>query len=83
MKDKEYYIAQYNNKWNECLSESNSDVDEAMDAFNECANDEEVVGYYIVYHQEDALRDWKDNTDGKQMTEQDLEVDKMLKQLFF
>ena len=32
--------------------------------FEETANAEEIVGYYIMYHKDSALRDWLDNTKG-------------------
>lgn len=84
---KEFYIEAYNKKWDECLreaeKENTKDVSEAATyIFEETANANEVVGYYLVYHRENALKDWKSNTNGINMSEQDLEVDRILTQLF-
>ena len=84
---KEFYIEAYNKKWDECLKEAekenSKDVSEsATYIFEETANAKEVVGYYLVYHGDDALKDWKSNTDGIKMNEQDLEVDRILTELF-
>ena len=82
----QHYIEAYNKKWDKCLKEAErenaKDVGEiATYIFEESANANEVVGYYLVYHKENALKDWKANTDGINMNEQDLEVDRILTQL--
>ena len=84
---KEFYIEAYSKKWDECLKEAErknaKDVSEAATyIFEETANANEIVGYYLVYDRENALKDWKSNTDGINMSEQDLEVDRILTQLF-
>lgn len=96
MKDKEYYISKFNNKWKNCLKEAEEDIEKdssckfandvisyaATEIFEETANAEEIVGYYIVYHKDSALRDWLDNTKGINFSEQDKEVDRILKILY-
>lgn len=92
-KDKEYYITIFDEKWNRCLKLAEEDIqknggaadivpDIATEIFEECANAEDVVGYYITYHGDDALRDWLDNTKGIAFSEQDKEVDCILKKLY-
>ena len=85
--DRNYYTEIYINRWEECLEEARKenaqDVGEiATYIFEESCNAEEVVGYYLVNHGEDALKDWKENTDGIKMNNQDLEVDRILTELF-
>lgn len=87
MMDRNYYIEAYNRRWNECLEEAKrenaKDIGEsATFVFEDICNAEEVVGYYLVYHGENALKDWKTNTEGIQMSVQDLEVDRILTELF-
>lgn len=93
MKDKKYYEEVWNKFWNECLQDAKaefekSDFDEddiknaATVIFEDTANAEQVVGYYIIYHKDDALQDWVDNTKGIKLSEQDKEVDRILKELY-
>lgn len=92
-KGKEYYTEIFNSAWNNCLREAEKDVKEnggtediitdvATDIFETTANAEEVVGYYIVYHKESALKDWSDNIKGIELSEQDKQVDRILKELY-
>lgn len=87
------YIETFNKKWDICLKEAEKDIQEnggtadilsyvTTEIFEETANAEEVVGYYIMYHKDSALRDWIDNTKGISFTEQDKEVDRILKELY-
>lgn len=85
--DKNYYIETYKRKWEECLKEAEienaNDISEAATyIFEATANADEIVGYYLVYHGENALRDWKNNTEGIKMSSQDLKVDEILTRLF-
>ncbi len=86
--DREYYRKKFFEKWGSLYADAEKDKEDgdpgytATMAFEECANAEETVGYYLVYHKEYALKDWMDNTAGIDMTEQDKEVDKILKKLF-
>ena len=89
MKTKQYYIARYNERWRKCFDEVSSDgsKDPRFDAsilFTKTANIEEFVGYYLVYHEENPLKDWLNNLRIKGidlMSEQDKEVTKILKEL--
>ena len=85
--DRNYYIEAYNRRWNECLEEAKrenaKDISEsATYIFEESCNAKEVVGYYLINHGEDSLNDWKSNTNGIKMSSQDLEVDRILTELF-
>lgn len=90
MKTKQYYIARYNEGWKKCFDEVSNDgsKDPRYDAsilLDETANTEEVVGYYLVYHEKNPLKDWLNNLYIKGidlMSEQDKEVTKILKELF-
>lgn len=77
-----YYVDIFNKKYDKCLEEENYDTDLAIENFEETSNTEEVVGYYIMYHKEHALKYWLCNTNGIKMSKQDKEVDKILKELF-
>ena len=86
MTEKEYYIEKYNKRWNECLeetskSESNDHGYDATILFDETANAEEVVGYYLVNHMKNPLRDWLNNIEGIKLNEQDKEITRILKRL--
>lgn len=88
--DKAYYENKFHEKWDALIAEAEKEggdstediVTMANAAFEECANAEEIVGYYLVYHKEGALKDWIDNTALTVMTEQDKEVDRILRGLF-
>ena len=85
-KTKEYYKEKYNKKWEECyLEEVKSGSDDpgydASIAFDEIANAEEVVGYYLVNYTENPLDNWLDNTKGIKLNEQDKEVTSILEKL--
>lgn len=91
-KKKQSYVEIYNQKWNKCLREANQEKREtgcrlaisdiATEIFEKTANAEEVVGYYIVYHKENALQDWLENTKGLTLSEQDRNVQRILKALY-
>lgn len=81
-----YYISKYEDRWLECYNHAvdNDSDDPSYDAtieFDETANAEEVVGYYLVHHEQNPLGDWNDNTDGIEMDEQDKEVTRILNEL--
>lgn len=93
IKDKEYYIDIFNKKWDSSLNEADKNIKEnggssnilsyiATEIFEETANAEEIVGYYIMYHKDSALRDWTDNIQGLHLTEQDIEVNRILMELY-
>lgn len=93
MKDKTYYTEVFNKKWDSCLEEAKKDIQEnggtddilsyvATEIFEDTANSEEIVGYYITYHDDYALSAWVSNTKGISFTEQDKKVDRVLKDLY-
>ena len=92
MADKQYYMDIFNKKWDACLEEAEIDIKEnggnvdisdvATEIFEETANSEEVVGFYIIYHGDEALRDWERNTDGIVFSDKDKEVDRILRELY-
>lgn len=62
MKEKRYYVEKYYKRWNECFDEAfkNGSKDSGYDAailFDKTANAEEVVGYYLVHHIKNPLKD--------------------------
>lgn len=65
MKGKEYYLQKY----------------ESSVEFDLAANAEEIVGYYLVYYEENPLECWLKNIDGINLTEKDNEVTRILKEL--
>lgn len=86
IKSKEYYISKFDKKWEECLintGDINSDNNEqATNLFDETASVEEVVGFYLKFHKDNAYEDWLKNTEGVVLSEQSTTVDFILKNLF-
>lgn len=86
--DKEYYKKRFMEKWDALYADAENNAENndpgytATMEFEECCNADEVVGYYLVYHKDSTLKDWLDNTADVKMTEQDKEVDRILKELF-
>lgn len=85
MKTKEYYKAKYNKKWKECYLDAveNCSKDPGYDAtisFDQDANAEEVVGYYLVLYK-DPFKTWLSNIEGINLSEQDKKVTKILEGL--
>ena len=86
MKNRSYYELKYESRmdeiYREMLEEDVEDIDYACTIeFDETANAEEVVGYYLVNESTNALKQWLENIDGIDLTEQDKEVTKILKKL--
>lgn len=86
MKNRSYYELKYESRmdeiYREMLEEDLEDIDYACTIeFDETANAEEVVGYYLVNESTNALKQWLENIDGIDLTEQDKEVTKILKKL--
>lgn len=92
---REYYEEVWQEFWNACLnrakielSKSDPDFTEddvretATEIFEETANAEEIAGYYVIFHMENALKDWKINTEGLAFAEKDNEVNRILETLF-
>lgn len=86
MKNREYYIQEYESRMDEIyreLQEQNvDDIDYACTMeFDETANAEEVVGYYLADGESSALKRWLENIEGVDLTEQDKEVTRILTEL--
>ena len=87
MKNRNYYESIYQNRMDEIYREMKEegvrDIDCACTMeFDQTANAEEVVGYYLANYGDNALKDWKANTEDIEMTEQDKTVTEILEQLF-
>ena len=93
--DKEYYEKIWKRFWDRCLDNARAELSElginpsmdlvnetATEIFEESADAEQIAGYYIVYHKEDALKDWKANTEGIKFSEKDSEINKILEALY-
>ena len=92
-KDKEFFANMFYAKWRTCVTEAEENIRKnggskdmvaeiATGIFEESADADEVAGYYVVYHGDDALKDWAANTEGIVMTKQDTVVDSILKDLY-
>lgn len=86
MKNRSYYELKYENRmdeiYREMLEEDLKDIDYACTIeFDETANAEEVVGYYLVNEGTNAFKQWMENIEGIDLTEQDKEVTKILEEL--
>ena len=86
MKNREYYIKKYEDRMNEIYRELKAEGVEDIDyactmLFDETANAEEVVGYYLINYEWNPLQSWLENTEHIKMTEQDKEVTKILESL--
>lgn len=67
------------NKWE---NTPGYDGTQATYEFDETANTEEIVGYYVFNEGENALKTWKINTENIQMNEQDKNVTSILEELY-
>lgn len=89
MKDCNYYKKVYQEFWSKCMDMAEKEVlenggdllDCATEIFEELANAEQVVGYYICFYNEYALKTWLMNIVGFDLTEQDKEVTRLLEEL--
>jgi len=83
LKNKDYYISKFDKKWKEYLIKTgnvNSDDNEqATNLFDETASAEEVVGFYLKFHKDNAYEEWLTNIDGINLSDQDTTVDFILK----
>lgn len=93
MKTKEYYEKVWTNFWKECLEKAKKELEEdemdlgylqdtATEIFEETANAEQIIGYYIYFHKDWALKDWLENTNELNFSKQDKEIDRELKRLY-
>lgn len=86
MKSREYYVQKYEDRMDEIYRELegivNYDINYACTMeFDETANAEEVVGYYLINYEWNPLQGWLENTERIDMTEQDKEVTRILTEL--
>lgn len=86
MKGYSYYKSIYENRMDEIYAELKfTDVEDINYActleFDETCVAEEVVGYYLVNEGTNALKQWLENIEGLELTEQDKEVTRLLKEL--
>lgn len=92
-KNKEYYEKVYLDFEDNCIREAKRMLIEedgnlsytgelATEIFEETANAEQVIGFYVYNHKDCALNQWLENTDGIEFTEQDTEIDRELKRLY-
>ena len=86
MKDITYYQQKYENIMDaiyRALREAEvNDIDYVCTmVFDETANAEEIVGYYLSDGITTALKRWQENTEHIEMTEQDREVTRILTEL--
>ena len=86
MKNRVYYESKYENRMDEIYRELQYEGLEDLGyactiEFDETANAEEVVGYYLVNEGTNALKQWLENIEGIDLTAQDKKVTKILKEL--
>lgn len=87
MKNRNYYESVYQKRMDEIYKEMKEENVEDIDCactieFDQTANAEEVVGYYLVNEGDNALVRWRENTENIEMTEQDKAVTEILERLF-
>lgn len=86
--NKQYYILKYEDRMDEIyreLKESNvEDIDYACTMeFDQTANAEEIVGYYLINYEWNPLKEWLENLQyAPEITEQDKEVTRILEKFF-
>lgn len=86
MKNREYYILKYEDRMDEIYRElADTDVEDiyygCTIVFDETANAEEVVGYYLINYEWNPLKAWLENIENLDLTEQDKEVTRILTEL--
>lgn len=72
------YDSAFNLKWQRCMYVKNFNKNDATLYFDETANVDDVVGFYLKFHGDDALKVWKQNTEGITLSDQDKEIECML-----
>ncbi len=93
MKNKQYYINAFDTFYDVCVKQARQEIIEndwtlvdaeelAWEIFEDTATSDPIIGYYIAYHKELALSTWQENTALIEMSEQDREIDKILKLLY-
>lgn len=86
MKDRNYYVQKYEDRMDELYRELKAEGVEDIDyactmEFDQTANAEEVVGYYLINYEWNPLKGWLENTENIELTQQDEEVTRILKEL--
>lgn len=84
--NREHYILKYEDRMDEIYRELRESDIEDIDyvctmEFDQTANAEEVVGYYLMNYEWNPLKCWLENIKGINLTEQDKEVTKILEEL--
>ena len=83
---KQEYADLYIKKINELVNKWKDDPDydgtQASEEFEDTCTAEEVVGFYIVNEEDNALNQWLENIDGLELTDMDKEVTAILKKLY-
>ena len=91
MHDKSYYLDKFKDKIAKCEEEERNNAHQegveydssfAHERFDEDCNAEEIVGYYIYYYGDDALKTWRDNIEGRVITDEIREVTRILEYLY-
>jgi hypothetical protein len=86
MKNRNYYVQKYEDRmdeiYRELKAEGVDDIDYACTMeFDQTANAEEVVRYYLINYEWSPLKGWLENTENIELTQQDEEVTRILKEL--
>lgn len=86
MKARMDYIWEFERALADCQAEAKKDgasdwKETGWEAFMETAHGKEVVGYYLHAYPDAWLETWSENIRGKELTESDKEVEKMMKDL--
>lgn len=86
MKNRDYYVQKYEDRMDELYRELKAEGVEDIDyactmEFDQTANAEEVVGYYLINYEWNPLKGWLENTENIELTSQDEEVTRILKEL--
>ena len=91
MHDKSYYLNKFKDKYAKCEKEVRNeawqegveyDSSYAQERFDEECNAEDIVGYYINYEGDDALKTWRENIEGRVITDEIREVTRILEYLY-
>ena len=91
MHDKSYYLDKFKDKIAKCEEEEKNNAHQegveydssfAQERFDEECNAEEIVGYYIYYYKDDALKTWRENIEGRVITDEIRDVTRILEYLY-
>lgn len=91
MHDKSYYLDKFKDKIAKCTEEEKNNAHQegvkfepyfVEKRFDEECNAEEIVGFYIYDYGDDALKTWRDNIEGRVITDEIREVTRILEYLY-